>query len=353
MSNEVTGGVSGRVVLRRLSFLLRSFRSRLPFLLALVGVPALVVVSYSIPLGQINLVEARTLGAQITTAGPDTVWKLPTSTLCQNLGPSKDLRKAASWTERGCNPGLYETSKIEQAEIRIPAGVRLSLKSEPGGSILLRRLPEAENLTTIPPSIIRLNATHQWEPGSLLRIDAEAWKEVALLEFAGNVAIGQEAGSGADAYLIEGRYEVRERFLHQYRPWGNSDADPTPVISGTLYRGDEVTFSRRDIDSHASETVLVTGFIAPVFEQDARGFGIVVSSGFGQSQPRFSVKSYGTREAHIKPTWVARALRDPVLLAMTAILGFAVTALTFIIEVGKLASKKKKPQRENSSEPAK
>lgn len=339
MSEETTTGVSGRVTLRRLSSLLRVFRRRLPFILTLVGVPALVIVSYSIPLGQINLVEARTLGAQITTAGPDTIWKLPASTVCQTLGSNKNLNTAASWTGQGCNPGLYEISNIKQAEIRIPDGVRISLRTESGGGVLLRRLPEAGDQATTSPPVIRLNSTLQWEPGSLLRIRAEDWKDVALLEFAGNVVVGQEAGSGADAYLIEGRYEVREHFLHQFRPWSHTDADPTPVISGTLYRGDKVSFDQKSAGDQASASVLVTGFIAPVLQQNLRGFEIVVSSGFGQAQPRFTVKSYGTRETHIKPTWVARALRDPVLLAMTAILGFAVTALTFAIEVKKLASR--------------
>lgn len=336
MSGQVAKGVGARQTLRRMKALIQAAQGRLPFFLTLIGVPALIVLSYSRPLGQVYLVEARTLGARVTVAGPDTVWKLPNATLCSDLGSAKDIKRATTWTGTGCNPGLFETINLTGTEIRMPSGVQIQLRAEADGAVLLRRLSDRPDQSGADPSGIRLTENHNWTPGSLLRIEPTDWQRVTLLEFAGDVEIGQETGSGANAYLIEGRYEVREHFLHQLRPWGTTGAEPTTVVTGSLYRGDRVAFRKQSADNLPAETVLTTGFIAPNLDLTP-GFSIVASSGLEHKQAQLRVKSFGTREAQVKPTWIDRALRDPMLLALTAILGFAVTVLTLVVEIKKIS----------------
>ena len=84
--------------------------------------------------------------------------------------------------------------------------------------------------------------------------------------------------------------------------------------------------------------VLLTGFVAPYLENDQRGFGIVVSNGVDPTNAQLGIKSFGAKEILVSPNWTDRARRDPLLLALTAILGFAVTSLTFVIEIRKLAT---------------
>jgi hypothetical protein len=335
MSDKPSGGVGIRVTLRRGAALLRSVRGNLKYLLLLIGVPIAVVLIYSIPLGQSHVVEARTLGARLTILGPDTVWRLPPSTLCVDRGTDRDLVLASDFDGPGCNPGIFAEQDLGNVELRIPSGVQILVRAEPDGTVLLRRLEDQTSNNSIA---VRLVNDTFWETGSLIRIDADAWRKVALLEFAGNAVIGQAAVAGSTDYLIEGRYEVREHFLRQYRPFGTSQTEPTTVKSGTLYRGDRVSFvpTASDLDDLP---VVVTGFISPQLLQNTLGFGIVISSGFDQSQAKMRVKSFGAREITIAPSWVDRAVRDPLLVALTAILGFAVTSLSFASEVRKIGHK--------------
>lgn len=338
MSGQVAKGVGVRQTLRRIKTLILGAEGRLPFLMTLIGVPILIVLSYSFTSGQVYLVEARTLGARITVIGPDAVWKLPNATLCTDRGANKDIKRATEWSGTGCNPGLFEIDNLTGAEIRIPSRVQIQLRAEADGSVLLRRLSDWPDQTKTDSIGIRLNDKHNWNPGSLLRIEPTNWKSVTLLEFAGDVEIGQETGSGANAYLIEGRYEVREHFLRQFRPWVTTNVEPTTVVTGTLYRGDRVAFRKPSKDDTPTLPVLATGFIAPNLDLTP-GYNIVASSNLEHKQAQLRIKSFGTRETQIKPTWIDRALRDPLLLALTAILGFAVTALTMVVEIKKLSFK--------------
>lgn len=343
MSGETNESVGARQMLRRATKLFRMARGNLKFMLVLIGTPVLIILLYSVPLGQSYVVEARALGARITILGPAALWKLPPAIYCQDLGEDRDLRRAATYTGDGCNPSLFRTASLPGAEIRIPPGVHILIRSEPDGSILLRRLPGKEASGT--STAVFLSDTLEWTERSVLRIDAEHWKQVTLLEFTGDVVVGEEAGSGANSYLIEGRYDVRERFLWQYRPGSRSSApEPTTVVEGTLYRGDRVAFHGEG----EGGDVLLTGFIAPVLEDVRRGFGIVLSNGVDPTDARLGIKSFGTREIQVSPSWLDRARRDPLLLALTAILGFAVTSLTFVIEARKLATLRDSPSTANS-----
>ncbi len=332
MSDEPAGGVGIRVTFRRSAGLLRSVRGNLKYLLLLIGVPIAVILIYSIPLGQSHVVEARTLGARLTVLGPDTVWRLPPSTLCVDRGAERNLVLAAGFDGPGCNPGIFAEKDLGNVELRIPSGVQILIRAEPNGSVLLRRLEDQASNTS---TVVRLVDDTFWDVGSLIRIDADNWRSVALLEFAGDVVIGQAAVAGSTDYLVEGRFEVREHFLRQYRPFGARNAEPTTVKSGSLYRGDRVSFQPKSSDLD-DPPVIVTGFISPQLVRNTLGFDIVISSGFDRSQAKLRVKSFGAREVTIQPSWVDRAVRDPLLVALTAILGFAVTSLTFAAEVRKI-----------------
>ncbi|MEX0277383.1 MAG: hypothetical protein AB3N19_07675 [Ruegeria sp.] len=328
MSGETHDGVSARQTLRRAANLFRAARGNWKYMLILIGTPVLIILLYSLPRGQSYVVEARTLGARVTFLGPDALWKLPKATYCQTRGENRDLRTAAKFQGEGCNPGLFEIHTLPDAEIRIPSGVPILIRSEPDGSMLLRRLAVPDEAPKAAPAL-RLSDALTWTPNSLLRIDAEGWMQVTLLEFVGDVVVGEEAGSGSNSYLIEGRYDVRERLL-----WRSDSAEPTTVFEGTLYRGDRVAFYGDEEDAE----VLLTGFIAPYLEDDRRGFGIVLSNGLDRTDSQLGIKSFGAREVLVSPSWTDRALRDPLLLALTAILGFAVTSLTFAVEVRRLAA---------------
>ncbi len=189
MSEETFTGIGIRQTLRRAASFLRINRGNIRFLLLLIGTPVLVVLIYSTHLGQIHVVEARTLGARITILGPDTVWRLPQSTLCVDLGDKRDVEKAKAYAGSGCNPGIFDEQLLPNAEFRIPSGVQILIRSEPGGGVVLRRLSDRADSNGVP---VRLEKETFWKIGSLIRIDAEAWRSMALLEFAGDAVIGQE-----------------------------------------------------------------------------------------------------------------------------------------------------------------
>ncbi|MEM6385596.1 MAG: hypothetical protein AAF718_05090 [Pseudomonadota bacterium] len=328
MSESGYDGPGSRVSLRRASKLFRAVQGNTRFLAVLIGTPFLVILLYSFPLAQNYVVEARTLSARITVLDPDVFWKLPKAQFCEDLGEARDLSKAASYQGTGCNPGLFREVSLPSTEIRIPKGVQILIQYQPDGSILFQRL---EDRFIEDKPTVRLTDSEVWTEGSVLKIKPVDWTTVTLLEFAGDVVVGEEAGSGANGYLIDGRYEVRELFLRQYRPWGNAKANATTVVSDNLYRGDRIAFT----NTLEPEKKLLTGFFAPLFDANARGIGIVISNGFDPTRARLAVESFGAREIVVTPSWIDRALRDPLLLALTAILGFAVTTLTFAVEIRK------------------
>lgn len=339
MSTNVNSGPGIRPTLRRASKLLRAAGGSWRFLLVLFGTPVLIISLYSVRVEQSYVVEARTFGATVTVLGPDSAWKLPPAQLCKKL-PQRDLGRAAVYSGEGCNPGLFESVALSGSELRIPARVRILMRSTPGGGVLFRRIEDAGAASV---QTVRLTESHNWDVGSVLILGPESWRQISLLEFSGNIVIGQEAGTGADSYLIEGRYEVRERFWWQYKPWDREhEGEATAVVSGTLNQGDLVSFfDQQSEDAESSRGVLLTGFVTPVPETGSAGFSVVVSNGLDPSNAYLVIKSFGARAIRVKPSWIERARRDPLLLALTAIIGFAVTSLTFALEVRKLSENAK------------
>lgn len=340
MSDDVNAGPGIHPTLRRLSKLMRAAKGKWHIWIILFATPILIIALYSWPRQQSYVVEAHTLGLEVTILGPDTLWKLPASQFCKKL-QERDLRRAAGYSGDSCNPGLFENVPLTGSELRIPAGVRILMRSSPDGHVLFRRLDDSPGAST---PVIRLSETHDWDVGSVMIFAPENWKKVSLLEFAGDIAIGQEAGTGADSYLIEGRYEVRERFWwYPLRPNRRHTAEPTAIVSGALFRGDYVSFRYTpDLDTGPLPPVLLNGFVTPVPHAGTLGLSVVVSNGLDPSNALLAVKRFGAREIRVSPSWIDRARRDPLLLALTAILGFAVTSLTFSLEIRRLAAKKEK-----------
>ena len=175
MSSETHEGVGARQTLRRAAKLIRAARGNWKYMLVLLGVPVLIILLYSFPLGQSYVVEARTLGARVTILGPGACWKLPSATYCQSRGKNRDLQKAASFQGDGCNPGLFEIHTLPNTEIRIPPGLPILIRSEPDGSMLLRRLPTPDE-SPQDATALRLSDALIWTPNSVLQIHAESWK---------------------------------------------------------------------------------------------------------------------------------------------------------------------------------
>ncbi len=286
----------------------------------LVLVVALIVLAYAFPGGQIYLVEARTLGATVTVGDAEGRWRLPPSTLCARRDRVSP-QAGAGWDGTGCNPALFETRPLDTVEIALPKGTGIEARIDAEGGLTLRLLAPA------PATPIALTDAVDWTPGSLLIVARDDWRGAGALKFSGHVVIGEVVEVGSAAYLLDGRYEIRERLLRQRLPFG--ETEPVEVAQGTLFRGDRVEFRTR---SAKDGEIVARGFVAPTYADDEGGFLVMAASDPDAVGADFLVRSFGAGPTIIRPNWTDRATRDPVFLALSAILGIAIGCLALIFQ---------------------
>lgn len=350
-----------------------ALRYLLIVILMLLGISFLLAYSYRN--NQSILVDARTLGARIDFEG-GAKWRLQGVTHCHALTPKPSVQALEAFagaqaaaedagddTKRPvCEPLLFAQAMHSVLELEIPGGTTLSIRATPeGGALLLKPgVPREAQAGDQVAADARIGlGARTWQAGDLLVVSHEGWRQTGALAFNGNIVIGEEVTPGSSAYLLEGSYEVRESFLRD-RIWHellessllSSDPGPTPVPikSGTLLRGDSLTFVRTgwpaasggcrasapEGETGASLPVLARGFVAPIRDSGVSGFAVRATSDASASCADLSLLSHGARQRLVQPVWTDRALRDPFLLALVAIGGFLVAVVTLLVETARL-----------------
>lgn len=288
---------------------------------ALVGVASvvLVVFAYSRSLGQVFLVEARTFGAVLTFEGYGNAWRLPPLVLCEPretpdpratapVGQVCESRGTPAPAGPVCDPVLFAEHCFDSpVEVALPAGMTVGMSVDLDGRLRLR--------SQAAPQAAQLTDRVAWGPGGVILVAPDAWRRSGALDFDGRVVIGADVGAGEDGWLVEGRYQIRERLLRQ---WLDRAAGPVEVVSGELLRGDRVEFRAEP----AGGAVLARGFVAPSLAADEPGLLVTVASDPEATDAQFMVASFGAREVRVAPNWTDRAMRDPMLIALGAVVTF-------------------------------
>lgn len=351
----------------------RSFiRNNRIFVAVLLVFVIAIPVAYSVRSGQSYLVDARTLGARIDVEGVGTSWQLYGVTHCRRTTDLSRLQEAAEAeaassdaepdeTDRLCNRVLFPQQNFYRAvTFALPDGAVIALASTPEGGLRLSR-PGGDELGPI-----NLGAAGIWAPDDVLIVSREGWRSTGALEFRGNVWIGDEVAQGTQGYLLEGRYEIREKFRRQQLMqtvldlFGSdlSAGQPIPILTGELMRGDQLTFERHgrpeffgicrgssteaaSPGERSASTVPAQGFVVPVLDTDLSGFALRVTSNAAATCVRLRLSSYGAQPRYVAPTWTNRALLDPFLLAVVAIGGFLVAFLTLLVEIDEIERQRK------------
>ena len=139
-------------------------------LLATTGLLALVLVffAYSVSLGQVFLVEARSFSAEITFAGEGNDWQLPPFTLCvprQTPAPG-----ATADSEAACDRVLFQEEKAvgHPVPVVLPPGMKIWARVGVDGGLTLTAR-EAQVPATLGDDL-------SWGAGGVILVAPEAWR---------------------------------------------------------------------------------------------------------------------------------------------------------------------------------
>lgn len=282
---------------------------------------AALVAGYSFPLGQVYLVEARTLGAVVTTEGHGNAWRLPPLVLCV----PRPLPDPGAVTPPGaaCDAVFFrdEHRIAEPVGVSLPAGMQIAIRGDRDGGLVLRAVAARK------PAVLAGDAA--WEKDGVILVAGADWERSGALRFEGRAEIGADMGSGEGAWLVEGRYQIRERLFRQRFSLGREA--PVEVASGAFLRGDRIAFRCAACEDDAGGRVVAKGFVAPA-ENGAPGFLVTVASNPDLSRAEIAVSSFGAREVVLRPSWSDRATRDPVLVGLAAMVTFVGGLVGFAIQ---------------------
>ena len=248
-------------------------------------------------------VEALTGSASVRFDGSErAVWKLDNAVLCARR-PRHEAPAAASTGHPACAPGLYDVREADSIEFRWPAGLAASMEVE-GDMLAITLSPVAAG-----GGAAGLDVGDGGAPlasGSRILLDREAVLRSSPLPVSGDVTIGAVPSGGASGILREGRYVVRETL-----PWRNV---PITVSEGALFAGDRLSFVAAGASEADSQPAY--GFLLGSNEGQPE-FAITIYSALGPSRMR--IDRFGNETAFVSPSWTERAVRDPILVAFTAL----------------------------------
>lgn len=318
---------------RRLSRLKRSPASARR-IWALLAVAVAAILLYGAGRPRSYLIEARSMSADLTlTSTASGPWRFPALTAC--FRKEKRDRSASTPAGSRCDARLFdEVHYGEPAEIAWSDGSRLELRRtdaswNAGLEILVKDpSPGAENGRPVSPG--RING-RELRPGSLVFVRNADWIAAGTLLFTGETVIGSVPFNNSSAILLEGRYEIREKPISASLTdfLTGSSSSTMPVQTGTFFRGDEL----RLVGSTPGSTkpVPLSGYVAAT-GPEAAGLNFLLYGPAGSSVlevNRYAAHTDGSPGApsRIEPSWMDRAIRDPFLLALSAILALLVASI--------------------------
>ncbi|MCG8273872.1 hypothetical protein MIC97_20520 [Aquamicrobium sp. NLF2-7] len=247
-------------------------------------------------------VEALTGSATVRFDGSErAVWKLEDVVLCARRS-RRAAPAAATESHPGCASGLYEVRTVASLEFRWPAGQAIGMESD--GEMLAITLSPV--LAGEEPEALDVgDGGAPLAAGSRMLLDRKAVLRSSPLPVSGEVTIGTVPSGGVSGLLREGRYVVRETL-----PWRDV---PITVSEGTLFTGDRLSFVAAGASGAAQPAY---GFL--VGPDDVKPeFTMTVYSALGPSRMR--IDRFANETALVSPSWTERAVRDPILVAFTAL----------------------------------
>jgi hypothetical protein len=266
------------------------------FLLGLFMVVVAAIVFLScVPTKRAFVVAAETYRVEATPqVGGSMRWNLKSAIICTPL--ANDLQSAAASDESGCSPNHYEIRKPVNLSFEWPAGRHFILRKAPGGGPIAIEWEEELELPeeTLPPK-------------SLIAMRDADWRKAGALLFSGQVAIG--VVPPVTGYMISGHYEVREELFLR--------SSPVVVAEGDLMPGDraEIVGAERP-----NKPAFVQAFVSANPDPGREGFQVIIYSPAGQDFLRLD--RMRANPALIGSNWYDKALKDPWLLALAAIMTF-------------------------------
>lgn len=267
---------------------LRSFWPVLVFgvlpAVALLSIPA---VDSLFGKGQTWVLSTKTRGASIEFKGQNNVWPLHGATLCTpRLKPLRQPQDSKG--SDNCDSRRYIATQPE----------RLLVKWSEGSAIKLRATRDRLEILVSSP-------TDQFAARSLILVPDEHLRQLGALSFTGTAEIGSLMSTGANAYLLEGSFAVREIGL-----LSKIIRRRTVVVKqGELSRGDVVT-----VVSGSEPETMVNGFGHITFaERDSEALNIVFLSSSQSAALRINALGQD-RPALLEPDWLERAIANPFLV---------------------------------------
>ena len=250
-------------------------------------------------------VEVTTGGASVVFDGSErAVWRLERAILCARL-PRGEAPPETAESHPLCAPGLYEIREGRSVEFRWTAGQAVTIEDD--GEILAVTLGPARSSQPVPDLDVGDDG-RPLGPGSRILIDRSGRGASWPLPVSGEIVLGAVPAAGVGGVLLEGRYVVRETL-----PWRDV---PITVSEGVLFAGDRLSFiSGPDRSSRQAQPAY--GFLAGA-SAETPAFRMVAYSALGPSRMR--IDRFGNETGFVSPAWTEKAVRDPVLAAVTVLL---------------------------------
>lgn len=246
--------------------------------------------------GRLYAIYAQTRGLDVVLGDSAALaWRLEQVTVCYRtdvpeIGTDVDTEEAL------CSPGLYDVERLEEGqEFQWPAGTHLQISRVGPHS------PLEIDVLGIGSVPVQLGG-RPLPVYSRLVIDNTVWMDNSTLTLVGAVTVGDAPGSGSQFNLIGGSYAISEKLLGY--------SVPVEIVSGTLRSGDIAQIMMSDNRAE------ISGFIEPAGPESA---GFDVSLFTSRETDRLQISRGSAGKLHIDPTWMDRALRNPLLLAIAAI----------------------------------
>lgn len=266
---------------------------------------ALLVVLYGREGHRSFAVDALTGRADIVFDGSErAVWKVQDAIICVRR-PRGEAPAAASGSHPECASSLFDIRFARSIEFRWPADQRISIESDQTTFAVTLSVASSPE---VPDEVDLGDGGRPLGPGSRIILDRDAMLRSSPFPVSGEVTIGAVPSAGVVGILREGRYVVRETL-----PWRNL---PITVSEGSLFIGDRLSFVATGTSAPAPQHAY--GFLAAgPGDDDAAEFQITAYSALGPS--RLQIDRFGNETAFIAPSWTERAIKDPILIAFTAL----------------------------------
>lgn len=250
-------------------------------------------------------VEVTTGRASVIFDGSErAVWRLERAILCARL-PRGEAPPEVAESHPLCAPGLYEIREGRSMEFRWTAGQTVAIEVD--GEMLVVTLGHVPSSQPIPDLSVGDDG-RALGPGSRILIDRSGRATSWPLPISGEIVLGSVPAAGVGGILLEGRYVVRETL-----PWRDM---PITVSEGVLFAGDRLSFvSGSDRSSRQAQPAY--GFVAEA-STETPTFRMVAYSALGPSRMR--IDRFGNEAGFVSPAWTEKAVRDPVLAAVTVLL---------------------------------